>query len=90
MLERQPHKILRKAILGMLSRNNLRHGYMESRLKIYTGEKHPHEAQLPPSVEPLPKHPRSRRGNFHYGLGNHYAAPNSYQSTFDPKKHAES
>lgn len=89
MLERQPEKILKKAILGMLSRNNLRHGFMESRLKIYAGKDHPHQAQLPPSVEPLPKHPRSRRGSFHYGLGDNYASPNSYQSTFDPEKVVE-
>jgi hypothetical protein len=33
MLERSPTLILKKAILGMLYRNNLREGYMEPRLK---------------------------------------------------------
>lgn len=73
MLERNPTKILRKAILGMLYRNNLRHGYMEPRLKIYTGPNHPHTAQLPPNTIPLPKHPRKRNGKYHYGLI-HYGA----------------
>jgi hypothetical protein len=40
-------KILRKAILGMLSRTRLRHGYIQPRLKIYAGPKHPHSAQAP-------------------------------------------
>ncbi len=42
MLERKPESILKKAILGMLYRNNLREGYMEPRLKIYAGPDHPH------------------------------------------------
>ena len=66
MLERKPENILKKAILGMLSRNNLRHKYIEPRLKIYTGPEHPHGSQI--ITAPLPKHPRSRRGDFHYGL----------------------
>mmetsp|Transcript_11442 Transcript_11442/g.17227 ORF Transcript_11442/g.17227 Transcript_11442/m.17227 type:complete len:183 (-) Transcript_11442:154-702(-) len=69
MLEKAPDRILRKAILGMLSRTNLRHKYIEPRLKIYAGAEHPHTAQLPDGVEPLKKHPRSRTGNYHFGLG---------------------
>lgn len=83
MLARRPEEILRKAIVGMLSRTNLRHGYIEPRLKIYAGPTHPHSAQLPESVEPLPKHPRKRTKDFHYGL-NLYSDPNSYQETFKP------
>ena len=67
MLEKKPENILKKAILGMLSRNNLRHKYIEPRLKIYTGPDHPHEGQLL-DVTPMAKHPRSRRGDYHYGL----------------------
>ena len=73
MLERKPEFILKKAILGMLYRNNLREGYIEPRLKIYTGENHPHEAQLPQGVKALPIHPRKRTGNFHFGLGVKYS-----------------
>mmetsp|Transcript_9541 Transcript_9541/g.15894 ORF Transcript_9541/g.15894 Transcript_9541/m.15894 type:complete len:175 (+) Transcript_9541:115-639(+) len=80
MLVRRPEEILRKAIVGMLSRTNLRHGYIEPRLKIYAGPKHPHTAQLPEAVEPLPKHPRKKMGDFHFGLKN-YSDPNSYQET---------
>eukprot|EP00519_Triparma_laevis_P008262 CAMPEP_0182508814 /NCGR_PEP_ID=MMETSP1321-20130603/25655_1 /TAXON_ID=91990 /ORGANISM="Bolidomonas sp., Strain RCC1657" /LENGTH=128 /DNA_ID=CAMNT_0024714943 /DNA_START=7 /DNA_END=390 /DNA_ORIENTATION=- len=39
-LARQPTKVLRSAVLGMLTRNKLRHGYMEKRLHIYPGEAH--------------------------------------------------
>mmetsp|Transcript_33022 Transcript_33022/g.50518 ORF Transcript_33022/g.50518 Transcript_33022/m.50518 type:complete len:148 (+) Transcript_33022:32-475(+) len=46
VLARKPQDILRKAILGMLARNNLRHGYMEPRLFLYVGPNHPHQAQL--------------------------------------------
>lgn len=62
----------------MLSRNKLRHGYIEPRLKIYCGETHPHTAQLPEAVQPLPKHPRSNQGDFHFGL-RHYSDPASSQ-----------
>lgn len=64
MLERKPENILKKAILGMLNRNNLRHRYIEPRLKIYTGPEHPHGSD----IKLLPKHPRKRTGDFHYGL----------------------
>lgn len=78
MLERNPVKILRKAVLGMLRRNKLRHGFMEPRLKIYAKPTHPHSAQLPPSVQPLPAVPTKLNGGFHFGLLR-YADPNSYQ-----------
>jgi len=68
MLRRKPTEVLRKAIMGMLTRNKLRHQYLEPRLKIYPGPDHPHNAQLPKDVEPLPSHPRSLNGTFHYGL----------------------
>jgi large subunit ribosomal protein L13 len=80
MLERRPEEILRKAIVGMLSKNNLRHGYIEPRLKIYAGPVHPHTAQLPEAVKPLPRHPRKRTQDFHFGLKK-YSDPNSYQET---------
>eukprot|EP00977_Amphora_coffeiformis_P002569 scaffold482_cov266-Amphora_coffeaeformis.AAC.32 len=85
MLERNPTQILRKAVLGMLVRNKLRHGYMEPRLHIYAGPHHPHTAQLPPAVEPLPKVPRRLTGNFHFGLTDaYYAHPLSHQAGMEP------
>uniref|UniRef100_A0A7S1CY61 50S ribosomal protein L13, chloroplastic n=1 Tax=Cyclophora tenuis TaxID=216820 RepID=A0A7S1CY61_CYCTE len=77
-LEKHPELILKKAILGMLTRNKLRHGYLEKRLRIYTGETHPHTAQLPPDVPSLPTPPRANTGTFHFGL-NKYSEPTSYQ-----------
>jgi hypothetical protein len=79
MLERKPEDILKKAILGMMRRTNQRHKYIEPRLKIYSGEDHPHKAQLPDGVQCLPAHPRSRSGDHHFGLGDKYASEGSYQ-----------
>lgn len=79
MLQRNPTQILRKAILGMLYRNNLRQSYMRPRLKIYPGPTHPHTAQLPEDTESLPRHPRKRSGKYHFGL-QYYAAPGTYQA----------
>lgn len=86
MLARNPTQILRKAVLGMLlgKRNKLRHGYIEPRLKIYVGPHHPHTAQLPATVEPLPRVPKKLSGTFHFGL-DYYAHPNSYQQRRVPK-----
>ena len=84
MLERNPTKILRKAILGQLTRNTLRQSFMRPRLKIYTGPTHPHLAQLPPGTEPLPKHPRKKSGKYHFGL-KYYAVPGSYQPSLKKK-----
>lgn len=78
MLERNPAKILRKAVLGMIKRNKLRRGSIEPRLKIYTGPQHPHMAQLPVAVQPLPRVPAKLHGELHFGL-NTYAHPASYQ-----------
>ena len=63
MLERKPENILRKAILGMLSRNNLRHKYIEPRLKIYAGPSHPHTGQINEGAQVLEKHPRKNTGD---------------------------
>jgi len=68
MLERKPHDVLKKAILGMISRNKLRYKFIEPRLKIYTGPDHPHTSQLPPSSSYLEPHPRKRCGNYHFGF----------------------
>lgn len=84
MLQKKPKDILRKAIMGMLHKNNLRHGYIEPRLKIYTGPDHPHKAQLPDGVQPLPRHKRKRTKDTHYGL-NLYSDPNANQKLFNDK-----
>jgi len=69
MMERKPTEVLRKAVLGMLARTNLRHKYIEPRLRIYAGPTHPHTAQLPTNVTPLQPVSRNLSGNYHFGLG---------------------
>jgi large subunit ribosomal protein L13 len=49
-LERRPTEVLRKAVKGMLPRNRLARRQI-TKLKVYAGPEHPHEAQKP---EPLP------------------------------------
>jgi len=50
-LERRPTEVLRKAVKGMLPRNRLARTQL-TKLKIYSGPEHPHEAQGP---APLPE-----------------------------------
>jgi len=50
-LDRRPTEVLRKAVKGMLPRNRLARTQI-TKLKIYAGPNHPHEAQDP---KPLPE-----------------------------------
>jgi large subunit ribosomal protein L13 len=49
-LDRRPTEVLRKAVKGMLPRNKLAHQQI-TKLKIYAGPDHPHEAQSPKPFE---------------------------------------
>ena len=49
-LARKPEKILREAVRRMLPKNKLA-AKMLSKLKIYTGDQHPHQAQQPEPIE---------------------------------------
>ena len=49
-LDRQPTEVLRAAVKGMLPHNRLGRAQL-TKLKIYAGSEHPHEAQAP---KPLP------------------------------------
>jgi large subunit ribosomal protein L13 len=49
-LERRPTEVLRKAVKGMLPRNRLSRQQL-TKLKIYAGPAHPHEAQAPKQLE---------------------------------------
>jgi large subunit ribosomal protein L13 len=49
-LERRPTEVIRKAVKGMLPRNKLANRQI-TKLKVYAGPEHPHEAQNP---KPLP------------------------------------
>jgi large subunit ribosomal protein L13 len=50
-IERRPIEVLRKAVKGMLPRNRLARRQL-TKLKVYAGPEHPHEAQNP---DPLPE-----------------------------------
>ncbi len=45
LMERDPTEVIRRAVKRMLPANKLRDSRM-SRLKVYAGEEHPHQAQL--------------------------------------------
>ena len=49
-LERRPTEVLRKAVKGMLPRNRLARRQI-TKLKIYAGPTHPHEAQAPKELQ---------------------------------------
>jgi large subunit ribosomal protein L13 len=49
-LDRRPEEVLRKAVKGMLPRNRLARRQL-TKLKIYAGPEHPHEAQAPKPLE---------------------------------------
>jgi large subunit ribosomal protein L13 len=49
-LDRQPTEVLRKAVKGMLPRNKLGRAQL-TKLKIYAGPEHPHDAQAPTPLE---------------------------------------
>jgi large subunit ribosomal protein L13 len=49
-LERRPTEVLRKAVKGMLPKNRLAAQQL-TKLKIYAGPEHPHEAQNPKPLE---------------------------------------
>mmetsp|Transcript_11800 Transcript_11800/g.35147 ORF Transcript_11800/g.35147 Transcript_11800/m.35147 type:complete len:166 (-) Transcript_11800:23-520(-) len=48
---RKPGEVLRRAVLGMLPKNKLRHVYA-TRLRIYGGPDHPHAANVAGSAAP--------------------------------------
>ena len=50
LLEEKPEEILQKAVWGMLPKNKMQDRLI-TRLKIYTGNKHPHAAQNPVTLE---------------------------------------
>jgi large subunit ribosomal protein L13 len=50
MLERRPEEVVRKAVKGMLPRNRLARRQI-TKLKVYAGPEHPHQAQQPQPLE---------------------------------------
>jgi large subunit ribosomal protein L13 len=50
LIAKKPEELIRKAVKGMLPKNKLAR-HMLSKLKIYAGSAHPHEAQQPKTVK---------------------------------------
>jgi large subunit ribosomal protein L13 len=50
MLERRPEEVIRLAVKGMLPRNRLARKQL-TKLKVYAGPDHPHQAQQPREME---------------------------------------
>jgi len=63
-LERRPTEVLRVAVKGMLPKNRLARQQI-TKLKIYAGPEHPHEAQAPVALPPavLPGKARQHANN---------------------------
>ncbi len=49
MMEKHPERVIEKAVKGMLPKNRLGRK-LNKKLKVYTGEDHPHTAQKPESL----------------------------------------
>ena len=52
MLERRPEEVIRLAVRGMLPKNRLARKQL-TKLKVYAGPEHPHEAQKPQKLETI-------------------------------------
>jgi large subunit ribosomal protein L13 len=50
MMQRRPEEIIRMAVKGMMPRNRLARKQI-TKLKVYAGPDHPHEAQKPQPME---------------------------------------
>lgn len=50
LFNRKPQEVIRLAIKGMLPKNKFQKE-MIARLKVYTGDKHPHQAQMPVAID---------------------------------------
>jgi len=50
MLKRKPEQVIKTAVKGMLPKNRLASKVI-TKLKVYTGPDHPHEAQQPEKLE---------------------------------------
>jgi len=50
LLKKDPSRIIRKAVQGMLPKNKLGRRMLK-KLKVYAGPEHPHQAQKPQKIE---------------------------------------
>jgi large subunit ribosomal protein L13 len=47
MLEKHPERIIEKAVHGMLPKTSLGRTHLRTKLRVYAGAQHPHQAQQP-------------------------------------------
>ena len=47
MLDKHPDRVIEKAVFGMLPKNSLARQKLRTKLKVYAGAEHPHQAQQP-------------------------------------------
>jgi large subunit ribosomal protein L13 len=47
LLEKHPDRVIEKAVFGMLPKNSLAKQKLRTKLKVYAGPDHPHQAQQP-------------------------------------------
>ena len=47
LLANHPDRVIEKAVFGMLPKNSLARQKLRTKLKVYGGAEHPHEAQMP-------------------------------------------
>ena len=59
-MQKQPEEVLRKAVMGMFKKNNLRH-QIAKKLRIYPGEEHLHYDMLPKGTQPINNLPHSKK-----------------------------
>jgi large subunit ribosomal protein L13 len=50
LLAKHPDRVIEKAVFGMLPKNSLSKQKLRTKLKVYGGAEHPHQAQQPKTV----------------------------------------
>jgi large subunit ribosomal protein L13 len=51
LLEKNPERVIEKAVFGMLPKTTLGRQTLRKKLKVYAGAEHPHEGQSPVPVD---------------------------------------
>ena len=51
MIAKHPDRVIEKAVFGMLPKNSLARQKLRTKLKVYAGEAHPHQAQQPQAYD---------------------------------------
>ena len=50
MIEKNPERVIEKAVFGMLPKNGLARNSIRRKLRVYGGAEHPHVAQAPTAL----------------------------------------